>query len=298
MKFGLVGTGYWARTTHAPGLARDEDTELAAVWGRDTAKASTLADEYGAQAYADFGEFLGQVEAVAFAVPPDIQADLATRAAEAGKHLILEKPLATSVGAAQRLADAAEQASVCSIVFFTGRFTRANREWLAQVGESGGWEGAWARWMVAAFSPDSPYSSSPWKREKGALWDVGPHALSMLTGALGPIDRVTADGGTGDLVHLIFHHQNQVTSTATLTLDAPGDAVNVRLSLWGTSGISTMPHGDDASVADAFALALHELKGNVAVGRRSHPCDVIFGAAVVRTLADAERQIARRREPS
>ena len=295
MKFGLVGTGYWARTTHAPGLARDEDTELVAVWGRDTARASALGGEFGAQAYADFGEFLSQVEAVAFAVPPDVQADLATQAAEAGKHLLLEKPLATSAEAAQRLADAAEQARVCSIVFFTARFTQANREWLAEVGKSEGWEGAWARWIVSAFAPDSPYSSSPWRREKGALWDVGPHALSMLTGALGPVDRVTADGGAGDLVHLIFHHRSKATSTATLTLDAPADAINVELSLWGTAGISTMPRGR-TSVDDAFALALAELNGNVAAGLRAHPCDVNFGAAVVRALADAEHQIARARE--
>ena len=105
---------------------------------------------------------------------------------------------------------------------------------------------------------------------------------------------MTADGGAGDLVHLIFHHRSEVTSTATLTLDAPADAINVELSLWGANGISTMPRGG-ASVDGAFALALQELNGNVAAGRRAHPCDVNFGAAVVQTLADAEQQIARAR---
>src|ERR1700687_750105 len=81
--------------------------------------------------------------------------------------------------------------------------------------------GYWARRIVSAFVPDSPYASSTWRREKGALWDVGPHALSVLTAALGPVVGVTADSGAGDLVHLVFHHAAGATSTASLTLDAP-----------------------------------------------------------------------------
>jgi predicted dehydrogenase len=294
VKFGLVGTGYWARVTHAAGIARDGEAELAAVWGRSADKAEALAGEYGALAYTDFESFLDQVEAVAFAVPPDLQAELATRAALAGKHLLLEKPVATSAQAARRLAEAADQTGVCSVVFFAQRFSLANREWLAAAALAGGWEGAWARWIVSAFAEGSPYASSPWRREKGALWDVGPHALSVLIGALGPVQRVTADGGAGDLVHLIFHHQGGRTSTASLTLDAPPDAVNVEVALWGPAGVSAMPRGG-AGVGDAFALALSELTANIAAGQRAHPCDVHFGAAVTRVLADAEEQIAARR---
>jgi hypothetical protein len=179
------------------------------------------------------------------------------------------------------------------VVFFTARFTPAIREWLAEVGD-GRWEGAWARWIVSAFGPGSPYASSPWRREKGALWDVGPHALSVLAGALGPVTGVTADGGAGDLVHLVLHHAGGATSTATLTLDAPEPAVHVELSLWGPGGLSPMPRkNDDPSVA--YGVAVRELVADAEAGRRSHPCDVRFGAAVVNVLADAEQQIAARR---
>jgi hypothetical protein len=294
VKFGLVGTGYWARVTHAAGIARDEEAELAAVWGRSADRAEALAGEFGAQACTDFGSFLDQVEVVAFAVPPDVQAELATRAALAGKHLLLEKPVATSAPAAQRLAEAADRTGVCSVVFFAQRFSLANREWLAAAATTGGWEGAWARWIVSAFGQGSPYASSPWRREKGALWDVGPHALSVLTAALGPVERVTADGGAGDLVHLIFHHRGGLTSTASLTLAAPQDAVHVELALWGPGGVSAMPPGG-SGVDDAFALALSELTGNIAAGQRFHPCDVHFGAAVTLLLADAEEQVKARR---
>ena len=293
MRFGLVGTGYWARVTHGAVLAREPGVDFAAVWGRDADKAAALGEEFGIGAYTEFTEFLSHVDAVAFAVPPDVQAELGARAAGAGKHLLLDKPIATSVADAQRLVEAVDRAGVSTVVFFTARFAETNRQWLETVG-GGAWEGAWARWIVSAFAPESPYANSPWRREEGALWDVGPHVLSVLTAALGRVEAVTADGGTGDLVHLIFHHANGATSTATLTLNAPSGAINVELSLWGPSGLATMPHGG-STAEDAYGVALRELLSNVAAGERSHPCDVHFGASVVRTLADAEQQIASRR---
>ncbi len=293
MRFGLVGTGYWARMTHGAVLAAEPGVELAAVWGRDADKAAALGAEFAIEAYTDFAAFLHGLDAVAFAVPPHVQAELATQAADAGKHLLLDKPIATSVTEAQRLVEAVDRAGVATVVFFTARFDETKRHWLATVA-AGSWEGAWARWIVSAFAPGSPYADSPWRRDKGALWDTGPHALSMLAAALGPIVAVTADGGTGDLVHLVCHHAGGATSTASLTLNAPPTAINVELALWGPGGVSTMPLAGSTAEA-SYGVALRELLGNVNSGQRSHPCDVHFGASVVRTLADAERQIAARR---
>src|ERR1700722_11885589 len=69
MRFGLVGTGYWASFTHAPALATTPGATLTAVWGRNAEATSALAARYGAGPCDDFGEFLGHVDAVAFAVP-------------------------------------------------------------------------------------------------------------------------------------------------------------------------------------------------------------------------------------
>jgi predicted dehydrogenase len=279
--------------THATVLASEPAVDFTAVWGRSAGKAAAVGEEFGARPYSDFADFLRHVDAVAFAVPPDVQAELGVQAADAGKHLLLEKPVATSAAGAERLASAVERAGVSSVVFFTARFTATTRQWLASV-RDGGWEGAWARWIVSAFGHGSPYASSPWRREKGALWDVGPHALSLLTGALGPIVGVTADGGAGDLVHLVLHHSSGATSTASLTLAAPAPAVHVELSLWGPAGLSLMPDVDDSPTV-AYALAVRELVADAEAGRRSHPCDVRFGAAVVNVLAEAEQQISARK---
>ena len=108
LRFGLVGTGYWARIAHAPALASAEGIELAAVWGRDRQAAAALAKAHGATPYEDIDALLAAVDGVAFAVPPDVQAPIAVTAARAGKHLLLEKPLAISEAEADELVEAVD----------------------------------------------------------------------------------------------------------------------------------------------------------------------------------------------
>jgi predicted dehydrogenase len=277
--------------THGAALAREPGVDLAAVWGRDAAKAAAVAAELGTRAYPDFAAFLRQVDAVAFAVPPDVQAALAVQAAEAGKHLLLEKPIATSAADADRLVHAVEAAGVSSVVFVTAFFAESSRDWLASV-QASEWNGGWARWISASLGAGSPYAPSLWRQQKGALWDVGPHALSLLSAALGTVVGVSADRGAGDLVHLVFHHASGATSTASLTLTAPEPAVNIELSLWGHAGLSTMPRSQDSMAAAAFGVAVRELVANATAGQPSHRCDVRLGAEVVKILAAAESQIS------
>lgn len=110
VKVGLVGAGPWARAVHARVLAAGPETQLTAVWARRAEAARETAAPYGADVAARFEDLLDSCEAVAFAVPPSVQAELACRAAEAGKALLLEKPLALDLPSAQRLVDAVDAA--------------------------------------------------------------------------------------------------------------------------------------------------------------------------------------------
>jgi predicted dehydrogenase len=210
LRFGLVGTGHWARITHAPALASTDGIEFAAVWGRNADAAAGLAADYGATAHHDLTAFLASVDAVAFAVPPDVQAPIAIRAASAGKHLLLEKPIAISAADADALASTVEQARVASVVFFTARFQADTRAWLAGVTATGGWAGGCAVWLGTAWQAGSPFST-PWRRDKGGLWDLGPHLISLLWASLGPVTSVTADPGLADITHLVLHHRGGAT---------------------------------------------------------------------------------------
>ena len=292
LKFGLVGTGHWARITHAPALASTDGIDFAAVWGRNREAAADLAAEYRVTAHDDISAFLSGIDAVAFAVPPDVQAAVAVRAARAGKHLLLEKPIAASEPAASALVEAVGQAGVASVVFFTFRFQPDIRAWLARVRDQGGWAGGVSVWLGSALQASSPYNT-PWRHDKGALWDLAPHVLSLLWPALGPVTSVIADAGPADVTHLVLHHQSGATSTATVTLSAPESLSGLDLYLWGSAGRSAAPTGMTEPVSQ-LRTALTELAENARTGRTAHPCDVRFGHAVGHVLAQAERQIAAR----
>jgi predicted dehydrogenase len=289
LRFGLVGTGHWARITHAPALASTDGIDFAAVWGRNTGAAADLAGRYHATSYHDISEFVANVDAVAFAVPPGVQAPIAIRAARAGKHLLLEKPLALSAADTDALAGAVEQAGVASVVFFTARFQADVRAWLSEVTATGGWAGGCAVWLGSALRAGNPFNT-PWRRDKGGLWDLAPHLISLLWASLGPVRSVTAQAGPADVTHLILDHEPGATSTVTVTLNAPQSAEFADLFLWGEAGRSAAPVETDQPVTP-LRTALTELAANARSGQTAHPCDVHFGREVGRVLADAQHQI-------
>ncbi|MBV9204416.1 MAG: Gfo/Idh/MocA family oxidoreductase [Actinobacteria bacterium] len=298
MRFGLAGTGYWARTAHAPALAlaSAEGIEFAAVWGRNPEAAAGLAAAHGATAYADITAFLAAVDGVAFAVPPDVQAPIAGEAARAGKHLLLEKPVAISETEADTLVEAVARAQVASVVFFTLRFWAATRAWLTEVTARDRWLGGAASWFGSSLLASSPFNT-PWRRDKGALWDLAPHLISLLWAALGPVMSVTADAGPADVTHLILHHQGGASSTVTVTQNGGEAAAGFEAYLWAGSGRSAAPAGA-IDPLPPLRTALAELAANARSGRAEHPCDVRFGRDVGRVIAEAERQIRARHQIS
>jgi predicted dehydrogenase len=291
LRFGLAGTGYWAQVAHARALASVPGVELAAVWGRNPEAAAALAGQHQATAHSDFGAFLADVDAVAFSIPPDVQAELAARAALAGKHLLLEKPVATELARADALVQAVTEAGVASVVFFTARFQPEIRAWLGEVAGQQ-WTSGHAIWLGSAVSPASPFNT-PWRRAKGGLWDLGPHALSVLSACLGPIVSVLAAGGPADVSHLILQHDGGATSTVTVTVRAPEALDNLELQVWGDRGSVAMPTlGGDPVIA--LRNAIGELARNIRSGVTGHPCDVRFGRDITAVLAAAQEQIAAR----
>ena len=292
LKFGLVGTGYWAHIAHAPTLASTQGIELTAVWGRNPVATAELAAAYHATPHEDLGAFLAGVDAVAFAVPPDVQAPIAARAARAGKHLLLEKPIALSEAGADELVEAVERNQVASVVFFTLSFQPRMRAWLAGAAARGGWSGGDAAWFGSSLLESNPFNT-PWRREKGALWDLGPHVVSLLWTALGPVTGVTADVGPDDVAHLVLHHQGGPSSVVTVTQSGGEAARGFEAYIWGASGQSDAPAAASDPVVPLRA-ALTELTQNVRSGRTRHPCDVWFGRDVGRVLAQAQRQLDER----
>jgi len=284
MRFGLLGTGYWAREVHGAALAGHPDVEFVGVWGRDPQKASELGAAFGVPPHG-LEELLETVDAVAIALPPDVQAELALRAARAGCHLLLDKPLALSVEAADRLVAEVSERGLASVVFFTNLFQPQTAAALEEVASTGGWHGGRSTLFGSIFHEGNPYRGSAWRREHGGLWDIGPHALSLLCPALGPVTEVTAMAGPRQTTYVTMRHQAGAVSIMELTLDAALPAVRFETVLHGEAGWVPLP-GFDGDAVGSFGRAITQLIESV--GGPGHPVGVHFGRQVVAVLAAAE----------
>ncbi|MFE0778693.1 Gfo/Idh/MocA family protein [Streptomyces sp. NPDC058861] len=290
-RIGLLGTGPWAGHTHAPALAGHPDVEFSGVWGRGPEAAEALAAASGTRAYDDVDALFAASDAVALALPPDVQAPLAVRAAAAGCHVLLDKPVATTVAGAREVAGAVGAAGVASVVFCTLRFAEPTASWIEERAAADGWFLGEAHWLGSLYGSGSTseYAASPWRREKGGLWDVGPHVLSVYLPILGDVTEITAAPGPGDTHHLVLRHASGASSTATLTLSAPPEAAEAALALYGTEGRAEMPRWNGA--VDAFGAAVDALVASARTGV-PHPCDARFGLRLTEILTEAERLAA------
>ncbi len=296
LRTGIIGNGAWARDTHAPVLAAHPDVEFAGVWGRDPAKTDAVVSPYGATAFRELDDLLDAVDAVVLTVPPTVQPDFAVRAARAGTHLLTEKPLALDLAAARRVRAEAEANDVAGLVFLTSCHRPEQRAWMAAARERGGWHSAHASWLAGLYEPGAPRDPTDWRQAEGALWDVGPHALSVALGVLGPVREVTAARGMGDTVHLVLRHEAArgpaPSSTVTLSLTA-----GLQQSLYtvvGEAGVLPMPT-PLSTPRTAAATAMTDLARMAATGERTHDADLRFGEEIVEVLTAARAALARGR---
>jgi predicted dehydrogenase len=237
VRVGLVGAGYWARTMHAPLHSSGQHTTLTGVWSPHPERARQLAADFGVSAFESFRQLLDASEAVDFAVPPAIQAELAVEAAEAGKALMLEKPLGAALAQAEYLVRAVTRYSVPTIVVFTKRFHSRTRDFLAAAAERASSSppiAVTARYMHGALLGSSfldPSARGGWRQDLGVLFDLGPHLLDLVDAASGPIVRILASGDPREAVMLTTEHASgaggQLVLSGRVATETPLTDVNI-----------------------------------------------------------------------
>ncbi|MFI6597123.1 Gfo/Idh/MocA family protein [Nonomuraea sp. NPDC050536] len=278
---GLVGAGPWAEMAHAPMLAKGPHTRLAGVWARRPEAAARL----GAPVYERIEELFDNCEAVAFCVPPAVQAELAIKAAAAGKALLLEKPLADSIEGARKLAEAVAEHGVASQMILTMRYARQTRDFLARCREIDPFGGHAAN-ISGVLLGDHPFGT-PWRKERGALLDVGPHVIDLLDAALGKVTGVRAHGDARQWTGLLLEHEGGAVSEASLCMAAPGDTPPSYFAVYGRGGSAVLEAFDDdplETVAEEFARTVRQGGG--------HPLDAAHGLRLQEIVVSAEEQLA------
>jgi predicted dehydrogenase len=282
VRVGLVGAGPWARTMHARMLAAGPETTLTAVWARRAESAREVAEPYGADVAASFDELLGRCDAVAFAVPPAAQAELAPRAARAGKALLLEKPLGPDLDGARAVADAVAEAGVVSQLVLTKRYHPATRDFLRRAADVEV-TGARSCYLHGAFLGGD--LATAWRLEHGALLDLGPHLLDLLDTAVGPVTAVRGTGDPRRWIELTCAHENGAISQASLSGAVNLPRARTRVELLGP-GPELVYDTADLDHEECWPVLRAEFAAAVRAGR-SGPIDAARGLRLQELLQQA-----------
>jgi len=196
VKTGIIGLGKVAQM-HADALKAIPESVFTAVCSRDIVKARTFAGQYGVKAYTDVEEMIvsGGVEVVVICTPHPNHAEIAVKAIRAGAHVLVEKPLASSLQDCDAMLEAAKVKGVklgmvCQRRFYTPvqRIRQAidagkiGRPILGTVNMLG--------WRDEAYYNSDPWRGS-WEGEGGGvLVNQAPHQLDLLQWFMGPVDEL------------------------------------------------------------------------------------------------------------
>ncbi|MBM3522688.1 MAG: Gfo/Idh/MocA family oxidoreductase [Alphaproteobacteria bacterium] len=184
--FALIGAGLFGEQ-HARGYQRHPAVSFEAVCDLDAKRAETIAARYGARRWTtELDSVLSDpaIAAVSVATPDHAHRDVAIRCLEAGKHVLLEKPLATTLADARAIAAAAARARGKLMLDFHNRLNPpmvAARDAVA-AGQLGKPALVYARLSNRL---DVPEQMLGWSRHSSALWFLGSHMIDVVCWILG-----------------------------------------------------------------------------------------------------------------
>ncbi len=285
-RVGLIGTGPWAAAVHAPAIARSSRVRFGGVWGRNPDAGRAFAEEHGTTRFEDPQSLIDIVDIVVFAVPPAVQHPLALAAADAGRHLLLEKPIGFSTADAVELAEAADRRGLASVVFFTALIAPATEQWVERTRADGAWLAQLRNIAQTLVDPANPFGASPWRHEHGQLWDSAPHEVAMALRLLGPVQELACIRGPGDLSLVMMRHL-EGSSEIALRGDAP--VIDVGTRVLTRDGLTMPPEIDWGELAAAAAERSLAHLADAVRGKASDSLpDARFAVEVTRVLEAAE----------
>jgi len=178
--FGVVGAGTWGGV-HSQVYAYTPGARLVAVADADEGKANAVAREHGARACTDWRELIDDdsIHAISVVTPDFAHYEIALAAAKAGKHLLVEKPLAMKVAECEEIIAAAESSGAHIMVDFHARWAPTfYRAWeTIRKGEIGKPRHAYYRLNDRIWVPTEMLS---WAAKSSVAWFLGTHAVDTV----------------------------------------------------------------------------------------------------------------------
>ena len=189
VRYAVVGIGWISQTAFLPGVEHTGNSEVVAFVSGHEEKAAKVGEKYGVSAlysYEDYDDLLasGTIDAVYLATPNWDHVDLAVRTLDAGIHLLLEKPMATSVADCERINEAAERSGAKLMVAYRLHHEPGTLK-AFEVARSG--ELGHLRYFNSSFSQPVNYQNH---RAKNGYWagpvpDMGPYPINMVRNLFG-----------------------------------------------------------------------------------------------------------------
>ena len=238
LRWGIIGCGDVATHKGGPPLYTVEGSALIAVMRRNGERAREFAERHGAKRYYDTVEALladEEINAVYIATPPSLHCEQTVLAAQAGKHVLCEKPMAMNVAECRRMLDACRQNSVALMIAYYRSFY-PNVVKMRQLMD----EGAIGKIVLAkvnhtAFYKPTRHEWGAWRTDPevsggGVLMDLGSHRIDLLMHLVGEVVSVC---GHADTVQFPY----PVDDSAVFTLKFAGGAHGVANINWSV-GVS------------------------------------------------------------
>ena len=243
--YGLVGFGRFCRRRLIPAFQQIRGSKIVALQKRDPQEATREAENYGIPAgYSDVEALLSdpRVDAVYITSANCAHEEQAVTAAQAGKHVLCEKPLATSAEACQRMIDACRSAGVHLMVAQTLRFSPVVlqiKRWI-EAGILGK-----IRTARATFTYLAQESPRGWVFDRdiaggGPMMDVGVHCLDTLRFLWGEVEEIRAivtpartENSVEKSVEAILRFASGVTGSIFCSYEIPYES---RLEVIGSHG--------------------------------------------------------------
>jgi predicted dehydrogenase len=184
IKWGVIGSGGIARRRTIPeGIIKAGNAELSAVFDIDERVNAEVAQEFGAEPAASVEDLLGgDIDAVYIATPAHLHSKQVRACAEAGRHVLCEKPLGMNVTEAEEMIQLCKGAGVKLGCAFMMRFAAQHRESLKLIKEGKLGKPVYARAQLSCWYPpiEGAWRQDPVTGGGGSLIDMGGHCIDLL----------------------------------------------------------------------------------------------------------------------
>ncbi len=248
IKWGVIGGGGIADRRTMPGMLLADNAQLEGIMEINGEMAEKLGEKYGARAFGTLEGLLAgcDCDAVYIASPVAYHKEQIIAAADAGRHILVEKPVALTARDAQEAADYCKKKGVLLAAGFMMRFAAYHlqmKEWIAEgkLGQVVNASGQFTCWY--------PEIKGAWRQVKslsggGALMDMGVHVIDLLqyvtgsrirrVGAL--CDTKTFSYEVDDSASLLVQFENGANGCIHANFNIPDEAAKWRVEFYGTKG--------------------------------------------------------------